>query len=266
MTFNAFPLNSAPLNSPGGGPTQTGEADGFLLATFGTPSYAAICLAESLEILTVIPQVYVALDQYAQAESWEVMRFGTPLHRPNPDVSSNLYGSAAGFLLTAFGTPQSPYTQTCEAGELLLGVIGDPTSTILKALMSFGQHRATVRQDAMGFVLTSMGQPVLALTASTLGVIPQFGQPSAATSRTAVSTLLTKYGQATAFLGGHKVSPLRLGGRFGQPRVRQGAVVVAEGFVLPAYGTGLGFVRNRALPTPPIMQFGLPKLQRNPEC
>ena len=267
MTFNAVQFNSAPFNDAGEPPpTQTGVASGFLLTNHGTPHLASIGLAESLGPLMTIPTAFMAFDQYGQAEGRVITRFGTPMYRINPDITINIVAGARGFLLTQFGTPQSPYEQAGAAQGFCSTVFGYPTSYRARPLMLYGTPRLAMRQQATGLQLLTFGTPVLPHRAASLGPLLQPGAPSASLSHNVAGILLTKYGRPTAFLGGHKARSLVLGRRFGVARVFQGAACAAAGFVLTRYGEPQAAVRNRATHLPPIMRFGAPTLTRNPEC
>lgn len=267
MTFNAVPFNSAPFNDAGEPPpSQTGEAVGFLLTNYGTPHLASIGLAESLGRLMTIPMAFTAFDQYCQAVGKVITHFGTPMHRVNPDITVNIVGAARGFLLTQFGTPQSPYEQAGAAQGFCSTVFGYPTSYRARPLMLYGTPRLAMRQQATGLQLLAFGTPVLPHRAASLGPLLQLGAPSASLSHNVAGILLTKYGRPTAFLGGHKARSLVLGRRFGVARVFQGTACAAAGFVLARYGEPQAVVRNRATHLPPIMRFGAPTLTRNPEC
>ena len=258
FSSTAFGTHAAPYS-------QAGEVTGWQVTAFGTPSQLSIGRASSFGPLVIIPGAFTRQDQTAVASGFTRTRFGPPIYRALPDITTNVVCTADGWLATSFGAPQSPYTQVAGAYGFSYTYLGFHRGYVAGPETVFGTPQSGTIHAAEGFALSVVGSPMSPYTAVGF-TSATAGLPVGAASNTASGFCRTRMGNPWSAIKGHRVYTLRVPARFGRPKASLAFNRPVAGFGGAQFGTPDGAGIQRAMHTSPSASFGTAIVKRSPSC
>lgn len=279
------------------GDTQTGDAAGVLLTTFGTPSGASVSPASSLP-----PSLFGSHSVAFNATSLLTSQFGTPfgqsLLRSRSLLATSRFGTplalfvdrtceAQGFasnigkpygglfttptydtvtkahyvVRATFGAPSSPVQQACIARSVSASRFGAAVKGAAP-LTAFGAHTSFFVYPAAGFVSSAFG----AHNAASGHVVSGFaqsalGSPSVGREQTAAATNRTRFGTPLSDMRGvHKTYGFRRSWFGNHISLRD--ISAVSGWQASGFGEPTSYEVHRALHIPPEHKFGVPLMKR----
>lgn len=254
--------------------------------------------------------VYVGFDgtQASSVEVWNrdelpggfveypVTQFGTP-------AGQQVFPQGEMLPSTAFGTPNTPVKQTCEAegftgtdfGDWTIGIksLGARNYRVAVApsrTIQFGtpEVQTTVTVEAHGQQDTAFGTPKSAMRLAVSGSVgTALGHPAAVLVAKAKGFSTASFGKpvcAKGYAAAHTYRPARFGtpkvqrsdcyptrgvnlrAKFGRPTGKQGAIKPATGFTQTAFGVPGSSFTYRVMHLSPQSRFGQPLVKRMPQC
>lgn len=279
------------------GDTQTGDAAGVLLTTFGTPSGASVSPASSLP-----PSLFGSHSVAFNATSLLTSQFGTPfgqsLLRSRSLLATSRFGTplalfvdrtceAQGFasnigkpygglfttptydtvtkahyvVRATFGAPSSPVQQACIARSVSASRFGAAVKGAAP-LTAFGVHTSFFVYPAAGFVSSAFGAHNAASGHVVSGFAQSaFGSPSVGREQTAAATNRTRFGTPLSDMRGvHKTYGFRRSWFGNHISLRD--ISAVSGWQASGFGEPTSYEVHRALHIPPEHKFGVPLMKR----
>lgn len=263
----AEPIHSTIFGTAHSPYPQSGAVSGTVTTAFGAPRLGSTHLVFASTPSTTVSQAYTPSDQVVAATGVSRTRFGTPIFRALPLISSNTSVQAEGAMTTGFGTPRSPYAQSCAANSLSTTRFGWPRGSEVYAFTIFGSPRATLTAYATGWASGGVGTSEITRGASPIPPTTTFGEPSAHdTHRASAVATTTRFGAAVSFDNGHRAFGIDLGRRFGRPSATSRIGRRTSGARDTQFGTPTAAERHLITHMPPVTTFGTPLLTRIPTC
>lgn len=279
------------------GDTQTGDAAGVLLTTFGTPSGASVSPASSLH-----PSLFGPHSVAFNATSLLTSQFGTPsgqsLLRSRSLLATSRFGTplalfvdrtceAQGFasnigkpygglfttptydtvtkaryvVRATFGAPSSPVQQACVASSVSASRFGAAVKGAAP-LTAFGAHTSFFVYPAAGFISSAFGAHNAASGHVVRGFAQSaFGSPSVGREQTAAATNRTRFGTPISDMRGvHKTYGFRRSWFGNHISLRD--ISAVSGWQASGFGEPTSYEVHRALHIPPEHKFGAPLMKR----
>ena len=279
------------------GDTQTGDAAGVLLTTFGAPSGASVSPASSLP-----PSLFGPHSVAFNATSLLTSQFGTPsgqsLLRSRSLLATSRFGTplalfvdrtceAQGFasnigkpygglfttptydtvtkaryvVRATFGAPSSPVQQACVASSVAASRFGAAVKGAAP-LTAFGAHTSFFVYPAAGFISSAFGAHNAASGHVVSGFAQSaFGSPSVGREQTAAATNRTRFGTPISDMRGvHKTYGFRRSWFGNHISLRD--ISAVSGWQASGFGEPTSYEVHRALHIPPEHKFGVPLMKR----
>ena len=279
------------------GDTQTGDAAGVLLTTFGAPSGASVSPASSLP-----PSLFGPHSVAFNATSLLTSQFGTPsgqsLLRSRSLLATSRFGTplalfvdrtceAQGFasnigkpygglfttptydtvtkaryvVRATFGAPSSPVQQACVASSVSASRFGAAVKGAAP-LTAFGAHTSFFVYPAAGFISSVFGAHNAASGHVVSGFAQSaFGSPSVGREQTAAATNRTRFGTPISDMRGvHKTYGFRRSWFGNHISLRD--ISAVSGWQASGFGEPTSYEVHRALHIPPEHKFGVPLMKR----